>query len=273
VQQLRSDYVLGHGEEELLRLDRQALVMSAPTRALLREAGLAAEMEVLDLGTGTGRVAMAVAELVGPAGRVIGLDRSATALDHARRQTAAAGFANIEFVEADVTEPLPVPVADAAVCRLVLAYQPDPVAVLRTWSGSLRPGGLMIAMEYDLDGSHAVPEVPEVTRALRWVGAAFDAVGQSQRLGPRLPTVFGEAGLRDARSLGAQVYFAPGDPRGPAMLAGVVGSLLPAILGNGIATEDEVAIETLQQRLGEALRRSDAVLCTPTLVACWGTVP
>jgi SAM-dependent methyltransferase len=247
--------------------------MSAPTRALLRESGLAAEMEVLDLGTGTGRVAMAVAELVGPAGRVIALDRSAAALDHARRQSAAAGFGNIRFVEADVTEPLPVPVADAAVCRLVLAYQPDPVAVLRTWSASVRPGGLMVAMEYDLDGSHAVPEVPEVTRALGWVGAAFDAAGQSQRLGPRLPMVFHEAGLRDARALGGQVYFAPGNPAGPLMLAGVVRSLLPTIVGSGIATEDEVGIDTLQQRVAAALTRADAVLCPPTLVACWGTVP
>jgi len=273
VQQPRSEHVLGDGEAELLRLDRQALALSAPTRALLREVGLAAEMEVLDLGSGTGRVAMAIAELVGPAGRVIGLDRSVAALDHARRQVAAAGFANIEFVAADVTEPLPVPVADAVVCRLVLARQADPVAVLRTWSASVRPGGLLVAMEFDVAAAHAVPEVPEVTQALGWIGAAFDEVGPSQRLGPRLGAVFREAGLGDVRMLGGQIYVAPDDPGGPAMLAGVVGSLLPAITGTGIATGQEVGIETLPQRLGEALRRSGAVFCPPTLVACWGTVP
>ena len=271
--QLYREYVLGHGEEELLRLDRQALVLSTPTRVLLRESGLAEEMEVLDLGTGTGRVAMAVAELVGPAGRVIGLDRSAAALDHARRQVAAAGFANIEFVQADVTEPLPVPVADAVVCRLVLAYQPDPVAALRSWSHSVRPGGLVVAMEFDTAGVRSVPELPEVTRVVGWIVEALDRVGQGQRLGPRLPGLFAEAGLRDARSLGAQVYFAPGDPAGPPFFAGIVRSLLPAIVGTGVATEQEVEVETLEQRLADAQQRSGAALCPPTLVGCWGSVP
>jgi SAM-dependent methyltransferase len=46
-----------------------------------KEAGLKPGMRVLDLGCGAGDVAMLAADLVGPKGRVVGIDRSAEALD------------------------------------------------------------------------------------------------------------------------------------------------------------------------------------------------
>ena len=58
-----------------------------------------AELGVLDVGCGSGRLALAMA----PAARfVTGLDRDAGALAEARRRAAAAGLANVEFHEADV---------------------------------------------------------------------------------------------------------------------------------------------------------------------------
>ena len=58
-----------------------------------------ADADVVDVGTGSGRVALALA----PACRgVVGLDRDTAALDEARRRAAAAGLRNVEFVEADV---------------------------------------------------------------------------------------------------------------------------------------------------------------------------
>ena len=58
-----------------------------------------AELGVLDVGCGSGRLTLAMA----PAARfVTGLDRDAGALDEARRRAAAAGLANVEFHEADV---------------------------------------------------------------------------------------------------------------------------------------------------------------------------
>jgi SAM-dependent methyltransferase len=54
--------------------------------------------EVLDVGTGTGRIALAVAPR---SRRVLGVDRDAAALAEARRQAADAGLANVEFAEID----------------------------------------------------------------------------------------------------------------------------------------------------------------------------
>jgi SAM-dependent methyltransferase len=57
-----------------------------------------AESNVVDVGTGTGRVALALAP---HARRVIGLDRDAAALTEARHHAAAAGLTNVEFLDVD----------------------------------------------------------------------------------------------------------------------------------------------------------------------------
>jgi ubiquinone/menaquinone biosynthesis C-methylase UbiE len=272
MQRADDQYALGHDEQELIRLDRQADALAVVTRALLRESGLMPGTTVLDLGTGTGRVALLLAELVGPSGRVVGLDRSAEALAHARRQPVGIGSAPVDFLEADVSAPLPV-TADSAVCRLVLAYQHDPVATLQTWMASLRSGGRVVALEFDFSGARALPDVPLVAQVLRWIDEGFGVSGQQQRLGPRLPELFRQAGLRDVGSLGGQLYLDAGDPAAPALPAGVVASLLPAIVRAGIATAEDIGIDILEQRIAGELRRSGAVFCPPTLVACWGRVP
>ena len=70
-------YVLGSSDQEIERLDRQSASIEAATRLLLRTAGIAPGMRVLDLGTGIGHVATLIADLVGPQGSVIGIDSNA----------------------------------------------------------------------------------------------------------------------------------------------------------------------------------------------------
>ena len=55
------------------------------------------------------------------------------------------------------------------------------------------------------------------------------------------------------------------------MVAGVVRSLLPVILGHGLATEEEVDIDTLQGRVAASLSEHDSALVPPMLVGAWGT--
>ena len=68
---------------------------------LVEHAGIRRGQQVLDIATGTGMVAIEAAQLVGPEGRVIGVDISAGMLAEARRKVEALGLTNIEFHLAD----------------------------------------------------------------------------------------------------------------------------------------------------------------------------
>ena len=260
--------MLGSSDEEIERLDQQSASIEAATRLLLRAAGIAPGMRVLDLGTGIGHVAMLVADLVGPQGCVVGIDTSARLLDVA----AARGSTRpqLHFVEGDVrswrdSEPF-----DAVVGRLILFHLADPVGVLRHHAASLRPAGLLLALDFDLSACRAEPELPLLTEAVGWVKAAFRSAGASPAIGARLALLLAHAGLDDVQGFGIQGYIAPGDPSGPARLSGVVRTLAPQIVATGLATPEQIGIDTLEARLADAVQASGSVFLPPTLAGAWG---
>ena len=269
----KDTYVLGNHPEELVRLDRQAASIDRPTRLLLQAANLTPGARVLDLGTGLGHVAQIAGELVGPTGSVLGIDRSADVIAVARERASKAGARNLTYEEGDAcvwraSEPF-----DAIVGRLLLFHVPDPAAVVSHHLRNLRPGGEFVAIDFDIGASRAEPSVPIVDDALRWVLQAFRAAGAWPRIGARLGTILERGGLSRVSTFGIQPYVASHDPTGAALLAGVVRSLAAAIVGHGIATAEQVDVATLEQRIAEAVRQSDAVIVLPTVVGAWGYSP
>jgi predicted methyltransferase len=76
----RAEYPLAQAPDDIRRLIARVSRRNAGTREVLRQAGLAPGMRVLDAGTGPGDVALMAAELVGPAGAVLGVDRDPASL-------------------------------------------------------------------------------------------------------------------------------------------------------------------------------------------------
>jgi SAM-dependent methyltransferase len=263
-------YVLGSHAEELARLDHQAAAIERPTRLLLQAAGLGPGMRVLDLGTGLGHVARIAGELVGPAGRVIGLDQSSEMLAVAAERTRAAGADHVSFVSGDAAAWRDAEPFDAVVARLLLFHAADPAAVVRHQLGNVRGGGLFVAIDFDLGASRTEPALPVAEAALRWVHDAFRAAGAWPRIGASLGTLLEDAGLAEVRTFGVQAYVSPRDRSGPAMLAGVVRSMAPAILRHGIATEAELDLPTFEQRLRDQATAAGAVVLPPTVAGAWG---
>src|SRR5215467_10429149 len=73
-------------------------MMFAPiTDALIADANIKDAYKVLDVGTGPGEPALSVAKVVGPEGRVVGIDPTAEMIAAARRAAAHEGLSNIEF--------------------------------------------------------------------------------------------------------------------------------------------------------------------------------
>src|SRR5258708_22948077 len=67
-------YVMGRSEDETRRLEERAEFFNPATRLLFESAGIATGMKVLDIGCGPGDVSLLAAGLVGPTGRVDGVD-------------------------------------------------------------------------------------------------------------------------------------------------------------------------------------------------------
>lgn len=96
---------------------------------------------VVDVGCGFGDSALEIAELVGPAGAVVGVDASPRFIESATREAAEAGAVNVSFAVADVeAAPLEGPF-DVAFSRFGTMFFANPVNALRNIRAGLVPGG------------------------------------------------------------------------------------------------------------------------------------
>jgi SAM-dependent methyltransferase len=261
-------YVLGSDDVEITRLDAQAAVLAPATAVLLRAAGIVPGMRVLDLGTGLGHVAFAVAELVGPGGAVVGLDAAPRMLEVAEERRRALGLGHVRFAEGDARtyrDPEPF---DAIVCRLLLFHLPDAVDVVRHHVGGLRPGGTFAAFDFDLGASRSEPPIPLVAIGLGWVEEAFRRAQADPRIGIRLGPVLRDAGCQDVEGFGVQAYLPPGDERAASLLSGVVRALEASIVAAGIATAAEVA--AFHAQLPRKVAAVPTTVLPPTLAGAWG---
>ena len=114
-----TDYHLGNTDAEHERLIRQASRLAPVTERFFREAGIGSGQQVLDLGAGVGVVAMLVARIVGPSGKVVAVERDARTINLARARASEASLGNIDFVEADIAEYSTDSMFDAAVGRYI----------------------------------------------------------------------------------------------------------------------------------------------------------
>jgi ubiquinone/menaquinone biosynthesis C-methylase UbiE len=97
---------------------------------------------VVDLGSGAGNDCFVARAIVGPTGKVIGIDMTERMIEKARDNAEALGFQNVEFRLGDI-EKLPVAAnkADVVVSNCVLNLVPDKVKALRETFRILKPGG------------------------------------------------------------------------------------------------------------------------------------
>jgi ubiquinone/menaquinone biosynthesis C-methylase UbiE len=270
----RDAYPLGYTDHEFARLERQGAIFKEFTSEVLRRAGLAAGMRVLDIGCGVGDVSLLAAELVGPSGTVLGVDRSPESIAAATRRVTAAGHAErIEFVVNELdefldagqgTEPF-----DAVVGRFVLMYQTEPVDILRRLAGMVRGGGAVALLEMVFPMFHSAPEVPLFTLSARRILTTVARAGADVDMGSKLANVFVDAGLpRPTAVLGGCTGSGPDSPM-YAYVADSLRSLTPIAERLGIFTAAEADVDTLAERLAAEANELRACLMPPPLVGAW----
>jgi 2-polyprenyl-3-methyl-5-hydroxy-6-metoxy-1,4-benzoquinol methylase len=261
--------MLGHSQTELDRLIHQARFFGELTAQVLHLAGLKPGMRVLDVGCGAGDVSFLAASLVGPEGQVIGVDRSPEAVALASQRAATAGLTNVRFLAQDLSElTLDEPV-DALIGRLVLMYFADPAVLLRCLVGLVKPGGMVAFHELDLAGAKSEPACQVFETAVERVRQTFTRAGADIRTGLKLGRIFQEAGLPAPQMiLGARVE-SGADSLIYAQVEQVTRTLLPLMERTGVATAEEVGIDTLAARIREEAVAGNATLVSPSLIGAW----
>lgn len=165
-------------------------------------------MSVLDVGCGLGHEVRRLGERVGANGRAVGIDVNAAMIAEARRRVAGGN----EPVAFDVLDAHEIGFGDDTfdVCRTerVLRYVDRPEQVLAEMVRVTRPGGKVVAFDFDSD--HTVVDAPDPA-IVRRVAEALDAAVPHPWIGRQLFRLFHQAGLAAVRVV-PYVTCVPGPP-------------------------------------------------------------
>jgi ubiquinone/menaquinone biosynthesis C-methylase UbiE len=263
------DYVLGRTPAEYERLRAQARVWESATGRLLDQVELGPGARCLDAGCGPGETMRLLAQRVGPAGHVTGIDVDAPLGAQALSMLRAAGHHQCAFEAADVERPTRIAGApfDLVYARLLLFHVSDPVAVLRRLWDWVAPGGHLIVQDYDLRSIAVVPALDTIDEFERVAIGAFSDAGCDVHVGHRLPLLFADAGLGAPDGTDVAGRVEPFATAG-AMFAAVYRSILPVALSLGLTTEQDAA-RWLDECAADASAHGDHAALWPLMIGAY----
>jgi arsenite methyltransferase len=152
-QEPEKDFVFPTGRAWAEDLDYPPELANVPEAAVESFAGVANPFtlgrlepgeHVADLGCGAGTDSLVAAQMVGPEGRVTGIDMTPEMLAKARAAAEELGAENVEFVEGEIEHlPFDDESIDVVISNGVIDLVPDKDTVFSEIFRVLRPGGRM----------------------------------------------------------------------------------------------------------------------------------
>jgi SAM-dependent methyltransferase len=248
-------YILDSSDHDLRRLVSISQASATMARDAFRRLGQMEGWSAIDCGCGPLGGLAVLAELVGSAGRVVGVDVNEAAAQRARAVTSALDLGNVEVVAGDLHTLDPAALGgpfDLAYTRLFLMHQPDPVVTLRRIADLLRPGGWLVAQEALADPpprSH--PHLDALTDYWNLIGELLQRTGVAPGTVDNLPRSARDAGLE---VIGINGCFRVMDPQlGFDIHAGTLVAARERAIGIGISADevDELTHELDAAKVGD----------------------
>ena len=183
------DYVLGTHDEELARLGLQHRVWRPVVLDCWRKAGITVGSRVLDVGAGPGFATIDLAEIVGPAGKVVALERSNKFVNATKEAVRARSLTNVKIHELDLmTDNFPEDDYDFSWCRWVLSFVSDPALFVQKLGNAMGKGSISIFHEYGhYETWRFFPRIPSQEKFREHVIATWRESGGEPDSAPGLP--------------------------------------------------------------------------------------
>ncbi|MCB9762509.1 MAG: methyltransferase domain-containing protein [Alphaproteobacteria bacterium] len=260
--------MLGSSEAEWRRLREQHRLWRPHLLDTLSRLHLRPGDHVLDAGCGVGTMLPDLARVVGESGRVVGVELDAPSAVAAR--SAATEHPNVMVLEGDLREvPLGGPY-DLIISRWVFSFLGEPEATLAHLTEALRPGGLLLVIDYIHDPCRAYPEHPAIQRVILAYRQLYADRGGDLFIAGRLPQHFVEAGLELAEVDPCSLAGPPGSP---------AWRWIERFLFQHLDTLTESGLLSAQERAdfvaawASLVATPGAVIFTPTVVSVVGRRP
>jgi SAM-dependent methyltransferase len=240
------------------RLELLQQVHDPATVRRLSALGVGAGWRCLVPGAGAGSVARWLCDRVGPTGHVLATDIDTGLLDES-----SSAPPQLEVRRHDILrDPLPPDSFDLVQVRLLLVHLPEREQVLRRLVAALRPGGWLLAEEYDLFPTQSSPRTGYAAY-WRAVAETVARSGADFTWGRQLPGAFQRAGLRAVRADCDVHVFAGASPAAEAHHLSAL-QLRARLLASGLLSAD--AFDDVQRQLTDPA----LWLLGPAMVAAWG---
>jgi len=192
------DYVLGTHDEELIRLGLQHRVWRPMVLDCWQRAGITVGKRVLDVGAGPGYAALDLAEIVGPSGEVVALERSGKFVNAIGESVHRRALNNVKIHELDLmAADLPKANYDFSWCRWVLSFVSDPSLLIQKLGAIMPKGGISIFHEYaHYETWRFLPPIAAQEKFREHVIATWRESGGEPDGGRELPALLSENSFR-----------------------------------------------------------------------------
>ncbi len=262
----QSRYVIRGGKAGRERLRLLARIMEPGTTELFGRVGIQPGWSCLDIGCGGGDVTRALAERVGPSGRVLGVDVDQTVVDIAQQEAERSGLTNISFQCAAADTFRIDSSFDLIYCRFLLTHLPNPAGVLDNIMYSLKPGGALVVEDIDFSGHFCSPHSAPFQRYIELYYDIVRRQGGDPDIGLRIPSL-----LLGANCLDVQVHVEqPAAISGETKLMAAVTweNIADQLLIDGLSTAAE--IESVAEALYTSAHDSCTLMSLPRIIQAWG---